>query len=326
VLATVLLALAASLCWGTADFTAGLKARRVPLSSVLALAQGVGLFLAVPVVVASGRPFPGAGEALASLGAGAAVIVGLACFYRALATGTMSVVAPVAATGVAIPVLAGLAGGNHLAAIQAIGMLAAVFGVVLSSRHPGPGGGGAGQVAPGNGGGQVAAGGGGDGGGWGGQVGGGDGGGGAVGRSTVPGRRAHRDAIALALIAAVAFGLYFLLAHIGTRGGVGWLLMLANVTGVLGVLAIGALTRSPPRPPPRGDLVVLLLAGVLEFAATGLYGLANRHGQLSVVAVAGSLYPVATVLLARVVLRERLVAAQGFGVGLALVGVALIAG
>ena len=36
---------------------------------------------------------------------------------------------------------------------------------------------------------------------------------------------------------------------------------------MLGVLAIGALTRSPPRPPPRGDLVVLLLAGVLEFAA-----------------------------------------------------------
>jgi drug/metabolite transporter (DMT)-like permease len=292
VLATVLLALAASLCWGTADFAAGLKARRVPVSSVLVFAQGVGLLLAVPVVIASGRPFPDAAEALASLGAGAAVIVGLACFYRALATGTMSVVAPVAATGVAIPVLAGLAGGNHLAAIQAIGMLAAVVGVVLSSRHPGPA---VGRSA------------------------GGGGGGGAAGR------RVHRDAMALALVAAVAFGLYFLLAHIGTRGGVGWLLMLANVTGVLGVLAIGALTRSPPRPPPRGDRVVLLLAGVLEFAATGLYGLANRHGQLSVVAVAGSLYPVATVLLARVVLRERLVAAAGLGVSLALVGVALIA-
>jgi drug/metabolite transporter (DMT)-like permease len=293
VLATVLLAVAASLCWGTADFTAGLKARRVPLTGVLALAQGVGLVLAVPVVVASGRPFPGAGEALASLGAGAAVIIGLACFYRALATGTMSVVAPVAATGVAIPVLAGFAGGNHLAAIQVIGMLAAVVGVVLSSRHPDDGGG-AGD------------------------------GGGPDGPGRAAGRRVHRDAIALALVAAVAFGLYFLLAHIGTRGGVGWLLMLANVTGVLGVLAIGALTHSPPRPPPRGDLVVLLLAGVLEFAATGLYGLANRHGQLSVVAVAGSLYPVATVLLARIVLRERLLATQALGVSLALAGVALI--
>jgi drug/metabolite transporter (DMT)-like permease len=166
-------------------------------------------------------------------------------------------------------------------------MLAAVVGVVLSSRHP-------------------------------------DDGGGADGPGRAAGRRVHRDAIALALVAAVAFGLYFLLAHIGTRGGVGWLLMLANVTGVLGVLAIGALTHSPPRPPPRGDLVVLLLAGVLEFAATGLYGLANRHGQLSVVAVAGSLYPVATVLLARIVLRERLLATQALGVSLALAGVALI--
>jgi drug/metabolite transporter (DMT)-like permease len=307
VLATVLLALAASLCWGTADFTAGLKARRVPLSGVLALAQGVGLILAVPVVIASGRPFPDAGQALASLGAGAAVIIGLACFYRALATGTMSVVAPVAATGVAIPVLAGLAGGNHLAAVQAIGMLAAVFGVVLSSRHPQTG-----AVASSPAGAQSPA-------------GGGAGAGGEPAAAAAAARRVHRDATALALVAAVAFGLYFLLAHIGTRGGVGWLLMLANVTGVLGVLAIGALTRSPPRPPPRRDLVALLLAGVLEFAATGLYGLANRHGELSVVAVAGSLYPVATVLLARVVLRERLLAVQALGVSLALVGVALIA-
>jgi drug/metabolite transporter (DMT)-like permease len=70
---------------------------------------------------------------------------------------------------------------------------------------------------------------------------------------------------------------------------------------------------------------VLVLAGLLEFAATGLYGLANRHGQLSVVAVAGSLYPVATVLLARAILGERLVRLQALGVSLALVGVALIA-
>jgi drug/metabolite transporter (DMT)-like permease len=283
VLDTVLLALAASLCWGTADFTAGLKARTVALPTVLLLAQGVGLALSVPLVAFSGRPFPPAGPALASLGAGVAVIAGLACFYRALAGGTMSVVAPVAATGVAIPVLAGLLGGNHLAAVQAAGMAAAVAGVVLASRHPGV-------------------------------------------RSSAAGRRSHRDAVALAVVAAVAFGLYFLLAHIGTRGGVAWLLLLANVTGVLGVLAIAVVLRSAPRlPPPGGDLGLLAAAGVLEFAATGLYGLANRHGQLAVVAVAGSLYPVATVLLARAVLNERLARLQAAGVGLALVGVALIA-
>ena len=280
---TVLLALAASLCWGTADFTAGLKARTVALPTVLLLAQGIGLLLSLPVVALSGRSFPAAGPALASLGAGVAVIVGLACFYRALASGTMSVVAPVAATGVAIPVLVGLLGGNHLGTVQAAGMLAAVIGVVLASRHPGA-------------------------------------------RSTPAGRRSHRDAIGLALVAAIAFGCYFLLAHIGSRGGVAWLLALANVTGVIGVLVIALALRSAPvRPPSHADVLILALAGVLEFAATGLYGLANRHGQLNVVAVAGSLYPVATVLLARAVLKEHLVRLQALGVSLALVGVALIA-
>jgi drug/metabolite transporter (DMT)-like permease len=286
VLDTVLLALAASLCWGTADFTAGLKARTVALPTVLLLAQGVGLLLSVPLVALSGRAIPSTGVALASLGAGAAVFAGLACFYRALAAGTMSVVAPVAAIGVAIPVLAGLVSGNHLAAVQAIGMLAAVLGVVLASRHP-------------------------------------------AGDRSAAGRRAHRESIGLAVLAAVAFGCYFLLAHIGTRGGVAWLLLLANVagvSGVAGVLVIAKLARSPlPARAPAGDVRVLALAGVVEFAATGLYGLANRHGELSVVAVAGSLYPVATVLLARVVLRERLVRTQALGVTLALVGVALIA-
>ena len=282
VLDTVLLALAASLCWGTADFASGLKARTVALPTVLGLAQGMGLVLAVPLVALSGRAFPPAGPALASLGAGAAVIVGLACFYRALAVGTMSVVAPVAATGVAIPVLAGLLGGNHLAAVQAVGMLAAVLGVVLSTLAPG--------VRPG-----------------------------------ADARRSQRDSIGLAVVAAVAFGCYFLLAHIGTRGGVPWLLLLASVSGVVGVLGAVALRRSPIRWPAGGDVGVLVLAGVLEFGATGLYGLANRHGELSIVAVAGSLYPVATVLLARGVLRERVSHAQALGVSLALVGVGLIA-
>jgi len=282
VLTTVLLALAASACWGTADFTSGLKARSMPLGVVLLISQGVGLLLAVVVLLASGRAIPSGGPVAASLGAGLCVIAGLACFYRALATGTMSVVAPVAATGVAIPVLAGVLGGDHLASVQLVGMGAALAGVVLASRRPGE-------------------------------------------RALATAARAHRDAVALALASAVAFGGYFLLAHIGARGGVAWLLLLSHVTSVAGVLAIVAVAR-PSRPRRlRGDLVVLALAGMLDFAATGLYGIANHRGQLSIVAVAGSLYPVATVLLARRVLGERLIRAQAAGVFLALAGVALIA-
>jgi drug/metabolite transporter (DMT)-like permease len=282
VLDTVLLAFAASLCWGTADFTAGLKARTVPLPVVLLASQGVGLALSILIVALSGRPAPGLGQELAGLGGGAGGIAGLACFYRGLATGTMSVVAPIAATGVVIPVVAGVLGGDHLAALQVLGMLAAVAGVVLASRHPDP-------------------------------------------DAKSADRRLHRRAIQLALLAAVGFGSYFLLAHIAARGGVGWLLLNAHITTVLGVLIAALFVRSTLRAPRRADLAVLALAGALDLAATGLYGIANRHGQLSIVAVAGSLYPVTTVLLARSVLRERVARVQALGVGLALVGVALIA-
>jgi drug/metabolite transporter (DMT)-like permease len=282
VLETVPLALAASLCWGTADFTAGLKARTVPLPVVLLISQGVGLPLGVLIVALSGGTLPGAGPALASLGAGVCVITGLACFYRALASGTMSVVAPLAATGVVLPVLVGVLSGDHLALLQVLGMLTAVLGVVLASRHPGA-------------------------------------------DPTAADRRLHRKAIGLALSAAVAFGSYFLLAHIGARGGVGWLLLLAHVTTVFPMLGVVCFMRPALRASPRRDIGVVAMAGALDFAATGLYGLANRHGQLSIVAVVGSLYPVATVLLARTVLSERVARVQALGVSLALAGVALIA-
>jgi drug/metabolite transporter (DMT)-like permease len=282
VLGTVLLALAASACWGTADFTSGIKARRVPLAIVLAMSQGIGLVLAAVVVLVSGSGLPGAGPAVASLGAGVCVVAGLGCFYRALATGTMSIVAPIAATGVVIPVLAGVLGGDHLAVIQVAGMVTAVAGVALAARHHDP------DASPLD-------------------------------------RRAHREAVALALVAAAAFGLYFLLAHIGARGGVAWLLLLAHATSVIGVLAMLAVARPSRSAAAARDIGVLALAGALDFAATALYGFANRHGQLSIVAVAGSLYPVATVLLARWVLSERIVRLQAIGVALALAGVALIA-
>ena len=65
-------------------------------------------------------------------------------------------------------------------------------------------------------------------------------------------------------------------------------------------------------------------AGVLDVSATGLYGVAQTLGSLSVVSVVGSLYPITTVLLARGVLGERLRRVQALGVALALTGVALI--
>jgi drug/metabolite transporter (DMT)-like permease len=64
---------------------------------------------------------------------------------------------------------------------------------------------------------------------------------------------------------------------------------------------------------------------VLDVSATGLYALATRHGLLSVVSVASSLYPLATVVLARFVLGERVRRVQEVGIATALAGVVLIA-
>jgi len=68
--------------------------------------------------------------------AGSAGIVALGAFYRALAIGTMSVVAPISATAAAVPVLVGLAEGERPGGLQIAGMVAALAGVILASREP----------------------------------------------------------------------------------------------------------------------------------------------------------------------------------------------
>jgi uncharacterized membrane protein len=71
-------------------------------------------------------------------------------------------------------------------------------------------------------------------------------------------------------------------------------------------------------------VATLAMIGVLDLGANGLYALATREGLLSVVAVLGSLYPAVTVVLARVVLSERVARMQEVGVLLALAGVVAI--
>jgi uncharacterized membrane protein len=136
---------------------------------------------------------------------------------------------------------------------------------------------------------------------------------------------AGRLSIALALMAALGFGTYFVLADVAADASVLWLLLLARlvVVPILAVVVVtrGGRARSRPR---RGDAAALGLAGTLDVSATALFGVATTQGALSVVAVVGALYPVATVLLARVLLRERLQPLQLAGVVAAFAGVALI--
>jgi drug/metabolite transporter (DMT)-like permease len=131
----VALALAASSCWGVADFLGGLQARRVAVPVVLCLVEGTGLVLVLVVIAASGEPRPGTRAVILAMIAGIAGVIALGCFYRALAIGTMSIVAPISATGVSLPVVVGIATGDRVSTIVAAGLVVTVCGVVLASRE-----------------------------------------------------------------------------------------------------------------------------------------------------------------------------------------------
>ena len=119
-----------------ADFIGGLKSRHVAVLAVLLVQSCVGLALTAAVVAARAEPMPGSEEMLLAGASAFAGIAGLAAFYRAMAVGTMSVVAPISATAAAIPVTVGLATGDSLSAVQAVGLVMAFAGVVLASREP----------------------------------------------------------------------------------------------------------------------------------------------------------------------------------------------
>ena len=133
----ILLALAASLSWGVADFGAGVGSRRLPVPLVIAASQAAGLVF-IALVVAIFRPGLPTGAQLAwGALAGAIGVFGLVAFYRALSIGAMGIVGPLSATGAVVPLAYGLARGERPSTVQLAGVGLAVVGVIAASveRH-----------------------------------------------------------------------------------------------------------------------------------------------------------------------------------------------
>ncbi len=129
--------------------------------------------------------------------------------------------------------------------------------------------------------------------------------------------------VGFALAAALAFGWALVGLSRAASGGVAWATFTMRGAAVPIALVL-ALTLQ--RRPPGSSRAWLLLAavGVGDAGATLLYGVATTKGLLSVVAVLSSLYPIVIVVLARVLLAERIARTQLVGVAMALAGVALI--
>jgi drug/metabolite transporter (DMT)-like permease len=113
--------------------------RRIGSLQLTLLLQLVGVLLAGAWVGAQDAPIPPGGAVVAAVGAGVGLAVGVGAFFQAMAVGKMSVVAPVTASGVALPIAVGVAGGERPSAPQAVGIVAAIVGVVLTARQPGDG-------------------------------------------------------------------------------------------------------------------------------------------------------------------------------------------
>ena len=105
---------------------------------VLAVSQPAGLVLIALLIVLTGADPISAGKLAIAFLAGAASLGGLAAFYTAMAMGTVSVVAPIAALGVVVPVVVGLAAGESPAPIQLAGLVPAIAGVVVLSYEETP--------------------------------------------------------------------------------------------------------------------------------------------------------------------------------------------
>jgi drug/metabolite transporter (DMT)-like permease len=132
-----------------------------------------------------------------------------------------------------------------------------------------------------------------------------------------------RRAVLLGIAAGVSFGLFFsAISRTSPSSGL-WPLASARITVVTLILLFALFTRRSLRV-AGPNLPMVALAGLLDMGANIAFLLASRSGMLTIAAVIGSLYPGPTVLLAWLVLRERMGGLRIAGLALALAGVALI--
>ena len=129
--------------------------------------------------------------------------------------------------------------------------------------------------------------------------------------------------VGTALASGVAIGLFLLsFAQAGPHAGM-WPLLVARTVSVT-IFAVMAIAGGRSIRMPARVTALVTVAGVMDMVANALYLLATREGPLSIVVTLSSLYPASTVLLARIVLGERLRPWQVTGVGCALAAVVLI--
>ncbi|MEM9562951.1 MAG: EamA family transporter [Actinomycetota bacterium] len=292
----VVFATISGISYGASDFSGGLASKRSDPVAVT-LAMQVASLLALLAVLAVYRPGTLLGsDLLWGAAAGLGIAVGLSTFYEALALGPMSTAASVTGlVGSLIPVGVGLTLGEVPGSLTLVGVALAVPAALAVSVGGLARLGGGVDLGP---------------------------------RDRFRQRRRQARTRTLALVAGIGFGSFFVaLAQTSADGGLHPLLG-ARAAAIAALVVAGAIRARAGRwvAVDRGDLRAVVAAGLLDCSANSFYLLALDGGSLTWVAAVVSLYPVATVLLARLVLSERIVPVQTVGLvgaatALVLVGI-----
>jgi drug/metabolite transporter (DMT)-like permease len=282
-----ILALAAAVLYGTADFLGGAASRRVSAIAVLSASTPVGAVVVLIVALAIGGPIHLAGLGW-GLAGGAAGGGGLLVFYAGLAAGPMSVVAPVSAlVATVLPVGVAVAGGERPGLPVLVGGAICLVAITLVSMQGGKPGARVDAAAR---------------------------------------RRASARGLGYGVVAGLAFGLFFVFLREAGHSGVLWPVGMSRLAGATIALAAAALTRTRPVwwGSSRRTFTMAVASGAFDATANLCYVLATRAGLLGLAVVITSLYPGITVLLARLALGERMRIVQRAGLVLAAVGVIMI--
>lgn len=277
----VVLALLASLSWGTADFLAGVEARRSTAWTAALGGQAVASLSLLLLLAVAAPPRPTLAALAAPAVGGAVGGLGVVLQYRALVLVDMSVVSPIIAGAALVPVLWGTAAGERPGALQAIGIACTLAGIILISRR---------EKRP---------------------------------ARTRPARHLDRSGVLLAVLSAVAFGLFLVALDYGEEAGPLYTVTVARTAAVLTLAVVAAATRPAIRLHWRAA-PALVIVGVLIVAANLLFTSATTHGYLSIVGVLGWLNPAVTMAWAAMVLGERLRSLQVVAAALVFSGIVLL--
>ena len=261
--------------WGAADFIGGLASKRTSPYRVLFLAEIAGMVPFAALAIVLREPVPAAADMLLGAGSSLLGLTGLLFLYRALATGQMTIAAPVSALFAAlIPVIFGFLTLGAPAPATLVGFGLAFAAVWLIS-----------QTGMSN---------------W---------------------RFTFTD-LRLPLLSGLFFGLYFLIIHRATLNAFFWPLAAARFAGFVAFGLYALITRQPALP-PRDIWGLCLVNGVIDIGGNAFYVLAAQAGRIDVAAVLGALYPASTVLLAWIILKEKLTWLQTIGMMLAFAAIVL---